>query len=149
MQRHGPKPGSAESRARAASQSLPADRSISPPATAATSAANAARRERGHPQVFGVHLGQRLQGREQVGEPALLVPDQPAVLGCQPPGEGLGRRGRHMLAEHSPYRGLGPVHAEAAYAVVRRVATEMTATGTYASLTDAVDYNEFNALMRG
>ena len=44
---------------------------------------------------------------------------------------------------------LGSSVAEAAYAVVRRVATEMTTTGTYASLTDAVDYNEFNALMRG
>ena len=44
---------------------------------------------------------------------------------------------------------LGSSVAEAAYAVARRVATEMTATGTYASLTDAVDYNEFNALMRG
>ncbi|WP_431676652.1 isocitrate lyase/PEP mutase family protein [Kitasatospora sp. KL5] len=44
---------------------------------------------------------------------------------------------------------LGSSVAEAAYAVVRRVASELVATGTYESLTDAVDYNEFNTLMRG
>ncbi|MEV6205731.1 isocitrate lyase/phosphoenolpyruvate mutase family protein [Kitasatospora sp. NPDC051914] len=44
---------------------------------------------------------------------------------------------------------LGSSVAEAAYAVVRRVASELVATGTYESLADAVDYNEFNTLMRG
>ncbi|MEE1782825.1 isocitrate lyase/phosphoenolpyruvate mutase family protein [Streptomyces sp. SP17BM10] len=44
---------------------------------------------------------------------------------------------------------LGSAVAEAAYAVVRRVAAELAASGTYAGLTDAVDYGEFNALMRG
>ncbi|MEU8516818.1 isocitrate lyase/phosphoenolpyruvate mutase family protein [Kitasatospora sp. NPDC048722] len=43
---------------------------------------------------------------------------------------------------------LGSAVAEAAYAVVRRVAAELAATGTYTGLTDAVDYGEFNALMR-
>ncbi|MFF3071255.1 isocitrate lyase/phosphoenolpyruvate mutase family protein [Kitasatospora sp. NPDC057904] len=43
---------------------------------------------------------------------------------------------------------LGSAVAEAAYAVVRRVAAELVATGTYTGLTDAVDYGEFNALMR-
>ncbi|MFD9129191.1 isocitrate lyase/phosphoenolpyruvate mutase family protein [Kitasatospora sp. NPDC059571] len=44
---------------------------------------------------------------------------------------------------------LGSSVAEAAYAVVRRVAAELAATGTYTSLTDAVDYGEFNTLMGG
>ncbi|MCC9308079.1 isocitrate lyase/phosphoenolpyruvate mutase family protein [Kitasatospora sp. RB6PN24] len=44
---------------------------------------------------------------------------------------------------------LGSGVAEAAYAVVRRVATELATTGTYASVTGALDYSELNALMRG
>ncbi|MGW6912713.1 isocitrate lyase/PEP mutase family protein [Kitasatospora sp. NPDC054939] len=44
---------------------------------------------------------------------------------------------------------LGSAVAEAAYAVVRRVAAELAGSGTYTSLTGAVDYSELNALMRG
>lgn len=44
---------------------------------------------------------------------------------------------------------LGSAIAEAAYAVVRRVAAELETNGTYTSLTDAVGYGEFNSLMRG
>ncbi|MET8542341.1 isocitrate lyase/phosphoenolpyruvate mutase family protein [Kitasatospora sp. NPDC004799] len=43
---------------------------------------------------------------------------------------------------------LGSAVAEAAYATVRRVATELATTGTYTCLTDTVDYGEFNALLR-
>ncbi|MGF1424987.1 isocitrate lyase/PEP mutase family protein [Kitasatospora sp. LaBMicrA B282] len=44
---------------------------------------------------------------------------------------------------------LGSSVAEAAYAVVRRVAAELAATGTYDCLADAIAYGELNALMRG
>ncbi|MFF4171981.1 isocitrate lyase/phosphoenolpyruvate mutase family protein [Streptomyces sp. NPDC001744] len=42
---------------------------------------------------------------------------------------------------------LGSSVAQAAYATARRAAAELTATGTYTSLADAVDYGELNALM--
>ncbi|GAA1085567.1 isocitrate lyase/phosphoenolpyruvate mutase family protein [Kitasatospora arboriphila] len=44
---------------------------------------------------------------------------------------------------------LGSSVAEAAYAVVRKVAAELAATGTYTGLADALDYGELNALMKG
>ncbi|MCU7821435.1 isocitrate lyase/phosphoenolpyruvate mutase family protein [Kitasatospora sp. DSM 101779] len=42
---------------------------------------------------------------------------------------------------------LGSSVAEAAYAVVRKVAEELAATGTYGSLTGALEYGELNTLM--
>ncbi|WP_031077113.1 isocitrate lyase/PEP mutase family protein [Streptomyces sp. NRRL WC-3742] len=42
---------------------------------------------------------------------------------------------------------LGSGVAEAAYAVARRAAAELAATGTYTSLTDAIPYGDLNALM--
>jgi 2-methylisocitrate lyase-like PEP mutase family enzyme len=44
---------------------------------------------------------------------------------------------------------LGSSMAAAAYAVVRRASEELLSTGSYAALSDAVGYAEFNALMRG
>jgi hypothetical protein len=43
--------------------------------------------------------------------------------------------------------GLGSSIAEAAYAVVRRATRELLATGTYESLTGALDYGRLNALL--
>lgn len=43
---------------------------------------------------------------------------------------------------------LGSAPAKAAYAVVRRVATELATTGTYTGLADALDYQELNTLMQ-
>ncbi len=43
---------------------------------------------------------------------------------------------------------LGSAVAEAAYAVARRSARELFATGTYGALTEAVGYGELNALLR-
>ncbi|GGZ77462.1 isocitrate lyase/phosphoenolpyruvate mutase family protein [Streptomyces subrutilus] len=44
---------------------------------------------------------------------------------------------------------LGSLVAEAAYAVVRRAAEELLATGTYGSLRAALPYGELNALLKG
>ncbi|MFJ9691955.1 isocitrate lyase/phosphoenolpyruvate mutase family protein [Kitasatospora sp. NPDC101183] len=44
---------------------------------------------------------------------------------------------------------LGSAVAEAAYAVALRAATELAATGTYTSLTDAIPYGDLNSLMHG
>jgi 2-methylisocitrate lyase-like PEP mutase family enzyme len=44
---------------------------------------------------------------------------------------------------------LGSSIAEAAYAVVRRGAREVLATGTYGTLAEAIDYGELNDLLRG
>ena len=43
---------------------------------------------------------------------------------------------------------LGSAVAEAAYAVVRRAAQELAATGTYDSVTEALAYGDLNTLMR-
>ena len=42
---------------------------------------------------------------------------------------------------------LGSWVAEAAYAVVRRAAEEVRATGTYTALTGAIAYDDLNRLM--
>jgi 2-methylisocitrate lyase-like PEP mutase family enzyme len=44
---------------------------------------------------------------------------------------------------------LGPVIAEAAYAVVRNSARELLAAGTYTTLAGALDYGNLNRLLGG
>lgn len=99
----GPKPGSAASSVRASLQSAPSSSRRDPSASAATSVVRVVQPAAWQGQRLRVETGQRLGGREEVGQTAFRVLHRNPVGTDQPGRVGAGGGCGDLLAEHRAY----------------------------------------------